>query len=75
MQHQRVSYSPRLRLTVVCRDVLTSMTVALGTSNTRFSASLNNERDISVSGIVKAGHPFLSSVGKFDVDIIMEVSP
>ena len=51
------------------------MTVALGTSNTRFSAALNSEQEISVSGGVKGGHPFLTSVGKFDVDILMEVSP
>lgn len=56
----------------MCRDVLTSMTVALGTSNTRFSASLNNDGDISVTGAVKGGSPFLTSLGNFGVDIVME---
>lgn len=54
------------------RDVLTSMTVALGTSNSKFSAVLNSEGDISVSGTVKGGSPFLTSVGNFDVDLVIE---
>lgn len=49
------------------------MTVALGTSNSKFSAVLNSEGDISVSGTVKGGAPFLTSVGNFDVDLVIEV--
>ena len=58
---------------VSCRDVLSSMTVALGTSNSKFSAALNSQGDISVSGTVKGGAPFLTSVGNFDVDLVIEV--
>lgn len=58
---------------VSCRDVLTSMTVALGTSNSKFSAALNSKGDISVSGTVKGGAPFLTSIGNFDVDLVIEV--
>lgn len=54
------------------RDVLSSMTVALGTSNSKFSAALNSQGDISVSGTVKGGAPFLTSVGNFDVDLVIE---
>ena len=60
---------------IACRDVLTSMTVALGTTSTKFSACLNNEGDIAVSGTVKSGSPFLTSLGNTDVDVVMEVSP
>lgn len=49
------------------------MTVALGTSNSKFSAALNSQGDISVSGTVKGGAPFLTSVGNFDVDLVIEV--
>ena len=49
------------------------MTVALGTSNSKFSAALNSEGDIAVSGTVKGGAPFLTSVGNFDVDLVIEV--
>ena len=55
------------------RDVLTSMTVSLGTKNSKFSGAVNAEGDISVAGTVKAGHPFLTNVGNFDVDILIEV--
>lgn len=55
------------------RDVLTSMTVELGTSNTRFSAALNKEGKIAVTGAVKSGSPFLTSLGNFDVDLVLEV--
>ena len=51
------------------------MTVALGTTSTKFSACLNNEGNIAVSGTVKSGAPFLTSVGNTDVDVVMEVSP
>lgn len=56
-----------------CRDVLSSMTVALGTSNSKFSAAVNSEKDICVSGTVKGGTPYLTAVGSFDVDLAVEV--
>ena len=56
-----------------CRDVLSSMTVALGTSKSKFSAAVNSGNDISVSGTVKGGTPYLTAVGSFDVDLAVEV--
>ena len=50
------------------------MTVALGTSNSKFSAAVNSDNDISVSGTVKGGNPYLTAVGSFDVDLAVEVS-
>lgn len=49
------------------------MTVALGTSNSKFSAAVNSEKDICVSGTVKGGTPYLTAVGSFDVDLAVEV--
>lgn len=56
-----------------CRDVLTSMSVALGTSKSRFSAAVNSDNDISVSGTVKGGTPYLTAVGNFAVDLAVQV--
>lgn len=56
------------------RDVLTSMTVALGTSKSRFSAAVNSDNDISVSGTVKGGTPYLTAVGNFAVDLAVQGS-
>ena len=55
------------------RDVLSSMTVALGTGSSKFSAALNSEGNISVSGTVKGGAPHLTSVGNFDVSLVIQV--
>ena len=49
------------------------MTVALGTRNSKFSAALNSDGDISVSGTVKGGSPYLTAVGNFNVDLAIEV--
>ena len=49
------------------------MTVSLGTSKSKFSAALNSDSDISVSGTVKGGTPYLTAVGNFDVDLAIEV--
>lgn len=49
------------------------MTVALGTSKSKFSAAVNTDNDISVSGTVKGGTPYLTAVGSFDVDLAVEV--
>lgn len=49
------------------------MTVALGTSKSKFSAAVNSDSDISVSGTVKGGTPYLTAVGNFDVDLAIEV--
>lgn len=49
------------------------MTVALGTSKSRFSAAVNSDNDISVSGTVKGGTPYLTAVGNFAVDLAVQV--
>ncbi len=48
------------------------MRVALGTSDTKFSAALSPERRVSVTGDVKAGAPYLTQIGSFDVELAME---
>jgi D-3-phosphoglycerate dehydrogenase / 2-oxoglutarate reductase len=50
---------------------LTEMSVRLGTGATRFSAALTGGQ-ISVSGTVKAGAPYLTKIGAFDVDLGIE---
>ena len=52
--------------------VLTEMTVRLGTGATRFSAAVGPGGQISVSGTVKAGAPYLTKIGAFDVDLGIE---
>jgi D-3-phosphoglycerate dehydrogenase len=64
------------------RDVLTSMTVALGCPNfpkvrepselSRFTAALDTSSRISITGTVKGNKPFLTGLGEFDVDIPLE---
>ena len=58
----------------LCRDVLTSMSVNLGTKSSRFSAAVTPDQRISVTGQVKNLRPFLTGVGGFDVDLALEVS-
>ena len=48
------------------------MRVALGTSDTKFSAALGPKRCVSVTGEVKAGAPYLTQIGSFDVELAME---
>ena len=54
------------------QDVLTSLRVALGTQNAVFKAAVGTRNEISVTGTVKAGHPCLTRIGTFDVDLLME---
>lgn len=68
-----ISYAQCVSLHACCRDVLSSMTVALGTNKSKFSAAVNSDKDISVSGTVKGGTPYLTAVGSFDVDLVVEV--
>ncbi len=51
--------------------MLKSLRVALGSSDTRFSAALGSDRRISVTGTVKAGQPYLTRIGTFDVDLAL----
>lgn len=52
---------------------LTGMTVSIVARGSRFSAALNNNGEISISGAVKGGRPFLTQIGGFDVDLAAEV--
>ncbi len=49
--------------------MLESLKVSLGTSDTKFSAALGNDRRISVAGTVKGSQSYLTRVGTFDVDL------
>ena len=43
--------------------------MSLGTSDTKFSAALGNDKRISVAGTVKGSQSYLTRVGTFDVDL------
>jgi D-3-phosphoglycerate dehydrogenase len=51
------------------QEALKSLSVSLGSSDTRFSASLDGDRRISVRGTVKSGAPYLTRIGTFDADL------
>lgn len=51
------------------QEVLESLKVSLGTSDTKFSAALGNDKRISVAGAVKGSQSYLTRVGTFDVDL------
>ena len=51
------------------QEVLSSLRVALGTQSAVFSAAVCSRNEISVSGTVKAGAPYLTRIGSFDVDL------
>lgn len=48
---------------------LKSLSVSLGSSDTRFSAALGADKRISVTGTVKSGAPYLTRIGTFDMDL------
>ncbi|KAG2492034.1 hypothetical protein HYH03_009763 [Edaphochlamys debaryana] len=50
-------------------EVLTGMSVALGTSHSTFSAAVDRTGRIYVEGKVFRGSPFLTKIGNFDVDL------
>ncbi|KAK9909516.1 hypothetical protein WJX75_003448 [Coccomyxa subellipsoidea] len=54
------------------KDVLKSLRIALGSSDTRFSAALGADRRISVTGTVKGASPYLTRIGTFDVDLSLD---
>ena len=54
------------------QDILTSLKVVLGTQTTRFSAARASSGQISVTGAVKGGEPYLVRIGSTDVQILME---
>lgn len=53
------------------RTILTSMSVAISSKSSRFSAAVDQSNRIYVKGCVKEGVPWLSKIGKFDVDLTM----
>lgn len=53
-------------------DVLAQIEVAIGTNKSRFSSAVNTQGRIAVAGCVKAGNPFLTKIGNFDVDLSVE---
>lgn len=50
-------------------DVLSSLSVALGTSATKFSAAVDKAGRIYVEGAVRNGAPHLTKIGTFDADL------
>lgn len=57
---------------VALQEVLESLKVSLGTSNTKFSAALGQDKRISVVGTVKGSQSYLTRVGTFDVDLSLQ---
>ena len=51
--------------------MLRSLRVALGSSDTRFSAALGSDKRIAVTGAVKGAQPYLTRIGTFDVDLAL----
>jgi len=50
-------------------DVLSSMSIALGTSASKFSAVVDKTGRIYVEGCVRSGTPLLTKIGAFDVEL------
>ena len=57
---------------VALQEVLNSLKVSLGTSDTKFSAALGKDQRISVAGTVKGSQSYLTRVGNFDVDLSLQ---
>ena len=55
-------------------DVLSSMSVALGAGKAKFTAAVDKTGRIYVEGTVRAGRPYLTKIGAFDVDLSVEGS-
>ncbi len=45
--------------------------MALGSSDTKFSAALGSDKRIAVTGAVKGAQPYLTRIGTFDVDLAL----
>lgn len=54
--------------------MLSSLSVALGTSKSTFSAAVDKTGRIYVEGSVKNGTPYLEKIGGFDVELAMQGS-
>ncbi|KAG2434634.1 hypothetical protein HXX76_007528 [Chlamydomonas incerta] len=55
-------------------EVLTSMSVALGTADSKFSGAVDRTNRIYVEGRVVGGTPFLTKIGNFDVELAVQGS-
>eukprot|EP00775_Hariotina_reticulata_P007963 gene7964-8161_t len=55
-------------------EVLSSLSVALGTSSARFSAAVDKTGRIYVEGTVKSNTPYLTKIGGFDVELSVQGS-
>ena len=49
--------------------MLSSMSVSIGTSKTKFSASVDKTGRIYVEGCVRGGVAYISKIGAFDVEL------
>jgi len=56
------------------RDVLSSMSISLKASETKFSGALDKYNRLYMEGAVKYGSPHLTKVGSFDVDLALDGS-
>ena len=52
--------------------MLSSLRIALGSSDTCFSAAIGKDKRISVMGAVKGFAPYLTRIGTFDVDLSLD---
>lgn len=59
---------------VVCSAVLSSLSVALGTGKSTFSAAVDKTGRIYVEGTVRQNTPYLTKIGGFDVDLSVQGS-
>ncbi|GAX81228.1 hypothetical protein CEUSTIGMA_g8660.t1 [Chlamydomonas eustigma] len=50
-------------------DILTSMSVSLGTNASKFSAAVDRASRIYVEGQVRNGAPFITKIGNFDLEL------
>lgn len=55
-------------------EVLTSMSVALGTGKSKFTGAVDKTNRIYVEGKVFNGQPFLTKIGNFDVELSVQGS-
>ena len=61
-----------LKAAVALQEVLNTLKVSLGTTDTKFSAALGQDKRISVVGSVKGSQSYLTRVGTFDVDLSLQ---
>ncbi|KAI8477119.1 MAG: D-isomer specific 2-hydroxyacid dehydrogenase [Monoraphidium minutum] len=55
-------------------DVLSGMAVSLGAPRAKFSGAVDKDGRINIEGTVRAGRPYLTKIGSFDVDLSVEGS-